>query len=131
MEEIKLTDAELASIEDTHNIYHANHLIADKNIDPKSPNFNKKGESYFVKDSQGGEGQWYIKYKGDDDFTRVKFWQLESNVSEGSYGEARYKGLNASIFGKIGELSYTNRKWVFHYDGEKYNLNNPESVTIL
>jgi hypothetical protein len=106
--------------------YHANHYIADKNIDPKSPNFGKKGESYFLKNGN----QWYIKYKGTDEFTRVQWWQLESNVADGSYGEAVYKGMNASIFGKTGELSY-NKRWFFTVDGEKYNILNPTSVEML
>jgi hypothetical protein len=124
-----VTEAEIdALLGETHKtVYHANHLIADKNIDPKSPNFGKKGESYYLKNGN----QWYIRYKGNEDFTRVQWWQLDSNVAEGSYGQARYVGLNSSIYGKIGELSYTNRKWVFNFDGEKYNLNSPASVEVL
>jgi hypothetical protein len=106
--------------------YHANHLISDKNIDPKSPNFGKKGESRYLKNGD----QYYIKYKGDEDFTRCKWWQLDSVVSEGSYGVCLYKGINASIRGKEGELFYTNKRWVFVYDGEKYPLVNPESTNI-
>lgn len=107
--------------------YHANHLIADKVIDPRSPNFGKKGESYYLKNGD----QWYFKPKGGSDFIRVKWYQLDSNVSDGSYGEARYKGLNPSINGKVGELTYTNKKWLFHYGEEKYQLVSPESVVIL
>lgn len=127
----KLTGAEIEAIdsfgETVKTGYHANHLIADKNIDPKSPNFGKKGESYYLKNGN----QWYIRYKGSDEFTRVQWWQLDSNVGEGEYGQAKYIGLNASIYGKVGVLSYTNRKWVFSYDGEKYNLNNPASVELI
>lgn len=123
-----VTEKELdAILNDPHKkVYHANHLLTDKNIDPKSPNFGKKGESHFLKNGD----QWYIKYTGDEDFTRVKWWQLDSNVSEGSFGNVIYSGINASIRGVEGELFYTNRQWVFHFDGEKYNLNNPESVEV-
>lgn len=125
-----ITEAELdAFLGETHRpIYHANHLISDKNIDPKSPNFGKKGESYFIK---GGGGQWYIKYAGALDFTRVQWWQLESNVSDGEYGKATYKGINASILGKVGELSYVGKQWIFAVGDEKYKLNNPASVELM
>ena len=126
-----VTEAEIDALlgEPHKSIYHANHLLADKNIDPKSPNFNKKGESYMVM-SQNVE-QWYIRYKGETDFTRVQWWQLDSNVSEGSYGQAKYVGINSSIFGKVGELNYTNRKWIFAFGDEKYVLTNPKSVELL
>lgn len=115
---------------ETHtSVYHANHLISDKIIDPKSPNFKKKGESYFI--TCKGIEQWYFKPKGEEDFIRVKWYQLESNVGEGDYGKAKYVGLNASIYGKVGQLTYTSKKWIFHFDGEKYPLVSPESVEIL
>ena len=46
-----VTEAELdAFLGETHKaVYHANHMISDKNIDPKSPNFGKKGESFYLK----------------------------------------------------------------------------------
>lgn len=123
-----VTEAEIDALFDTPTfVYHANHLLADKNIDPKSRNFGKKGESYYLKNGD----QWYIKYKGESEFTRVQWWQLDSNVSESNYGKAKYIGMNASILGKVGELSYTNRKWVFSFDGEKYNLNSPASVELV
>lgn len=126
-----VTEAEIDELlgETPKSIYHANHLLADKNIDPKSPNFNKKGESYMIM-SQNVE-QWYIRYKGETDFTRVQWWQLDSNVSEGSYGQAKYIGINGSILGKVGELSYTNRKWIFAFGDEKYVLKNPTSVILF
>jgi hypothetical protein len=129
----KLTAAEINELDEFagehKNLYHANHEIADKVIDPKSPNFGKKGSSFML--MTGGVEQWYFKPKGGEDFFRVQWWQLDSNVGEGSYGQARYKGLNSHIFGKVGELFYTSKKWVFHFDGEKFNLNNPDSVTLI
>lgn len=106
--------------------YH-NHLITDKVIFPKSAYFGQKGESYYLKNGD----QWYFKPKGGEDFIRVKWYFLDSNVSDGSYGKARYIGLNASIYGKVGELTYTNRQWLFLYDNEKYTLNTPDSVEII
>ncbi len=127
--------------------YHANHMITDKVIDPKSPLFGKKGESFYMK---SGDQYYfkpkmkvpeYIEVEGEEvktgkmvdntEFFRMQWWQLESNILDGSFGLARYKGINGSIFGKEGELFYTAKKWVFHFDGEKYPLNNPESVTLL
>ncbi len=125
-----ITEAELDAFlgESQHtSTYHANHLLADRVIDPKSPNFGKKGESYYLKNGD----QWYFKPKGGEDFIRVRWWQLESGVIEGSYGEARYKGINPTINGKIGILMYTNKKWFFHFKDEKYQLVSPESVIIL
>lgn len=125
-----VTEAEIDALlgESKHtSTYHANHLLADKVIDPKSPNFGKKGESHYLKNGD----QWYFKPKGGSDFIRMKWHQLESNVSDGSYGEARYKGLNPSIQGKIGELSYVGKRWMFVCEDEKYQLVNPDSVVIL
>ena len=124
----KVTEAEIDALlgETPKTVYHANHLIADKIIDPKSPNFGKKGESYYLKNGD----QWYFKPKGGEDFIRVKWYQLDSNVGEGNYGQAKYIGINAAIYGKTGELSYTNRKWVLTIDGEKYMLNSPASVEV-
>jgi hypothetical protein len=125
-----VTEAELDELlgeTKVHAKYHANHLIADKIIDPKSPNFGKKGESHYLKNGD----QYYFKPKGGSDFIRVKWWQLESCVSDESYGEARYKGLNPAIQGKVGELVYTAKTWMFYYNGEKYKLNNPDSVVLL
>lgn len=124
-----VTEAEIdAFLGETHkNVYHANHLINDKNVDPKSPNFGKKGESYFLKNGN----QWYIKYKGETDFVRVQWWQLDSNVAEDNYGKFKYIGINPSIYGKVGELSYSGKKWVFTFEDEKYNLVNPSSVQMV
>jgi hypothetical protein len=131
--ENKLSAAEMDELDEFagehKKLYHANHMLSDKNIDPKSPNFKRKGESYMLMTE--GEEQWYIKYKGDEDFTRVKWWQLDSNVSEGSYGSFVYRGINASIRDVVGELFYTNKKWIFVYEDEKYPLNNPESGKLL
>jgi hypothetical protein len=127
-----ITEAEIDALlgETKHtSTYHANHLITDKIIDPKSPNFGKKGESYML--MTNGAEQWYFKPKGEEDFIRVKWYQLDSNVSDGTYGEARYKGMNPSINGKIGELFYTGKKWMFHFEDEKYQLVNPDSVIML
>lgn len=110
---------------------HANHLIADRVIDPKSAYFGQKGESYMIYDASTGTEQWYFKPKGSDDFVRVKWYVLDSNVAEGDYGKAEYIGINASIRGKVGVLTYTSKKWVFNFEDEKYNLNSPESVRIL
>lgn len=126
-----ITESELDAIlgKDSHShIYHANHLIADKVIFPKSAYFGKKGESYMT--MTNGVEQWNIKIKGTEDFIRVKWYVLESNVSDGSYGSAKYIGLNPSIYGKVGELSYKAKKWVFTFDGEDYNLNSPDSVEL-
>lgn len=147
--------------EHTNNVYHANHLIKDKIVDKKSHLFGKKGESFYLKNGN----QYYFKPKmkvaefvevkdengnvtevetgnlvENKEFFRVKWYQLDSIVGEGDYGKARYIGINASIFGKIGKLTFTNKKWIFHLDyvgtnGEiltdKYPLNNPESVELL
>jgi len=127
-----VTEKDLDAILDSHNVNrpHANHLISDKVIDPKSAYFGQKGESYMLY-LGGGAEQWYFKPKGNDDFIRVKWFVLESNVAEGEYGQAKYIGMNPSIQGKVGVLTYTNKKWVFNFEDEKYNLNSPESVEIL
>lgn len=145
-----VTEAEIDALlgeDKVHTKYHANHLITDKVVDPKSPNFGKKGNSYYLKNGD----QWYFQPKmkvpeyaivdgeevetgkmiDNEEFFRVQWWQLESNVGEGNYGKATYKGLNASIKGKVGELNYTNKKWVFIFEDEKYNLVSPESVDIV
>lgn len=102
-------------------------MIADKNIDPTSHNYGRKGESFYLKNGD----QWYIKYRGDDDFTRIKWWALESNVCEADYGKAIYKGINASIRGREGRLAYISKKWIFILGEDKYILNNPESVSLV
>lgn len=123
-----LTADELAAIEEIgqSNIYHANHLLTDKVIDPKSPNFGKKGESFYLKNGN----QWYFKPKGGDRWIRMKWWQLETNVSDESYGRAKYIGINPAIYGKVGELAYSGKKWVFTYNGSDYYILNPDSVLL-
>lgn len=116
---------------------HANHLIADKVIYPKSAHFGQKGSSYML--YNGGEENWYFLPKGEkperDNFIRVKWYFLDSNVSEGSYGKAKYVGINPTIRDVVGTLSYTNKKWNFVVDTdegeEKYTLVNPDSVRLI
>ena len=106
-----------------------NNLISDKIVEKRSEMYGTKGESYMVM-SKGVE-QWYFRAKGASNFIPVEWYLLDSCVGEGDYGDVRYKGINASIRGKLGKLTYTSKKWYFHYDGEKYKLINPSSVEFI
>lgn len=106
-----------------------NNMIQDKIIFPKSLHFGKKGESYFI--TSKGVEQYYFIPKGETEPIRVKWYFLDSWVSDGAYGSAKYIGLNPTIYGKIGTLAYVGKQWIFTCEGEKYPLNSPESVEML
>lgn len=126
---ITITEAELDALIGIEARATANHLIADKIVEKTSPLYGTKGESYMI--FHRGNEQWYFRAKGDKAFQKVDWYMLDSSVGEGDYGKVRYNGINASIKGKVGTLTYTSKKWYFHYDGEKYKLINPSSVEFV
>lgn len=124
-----ITEAELDAILGIEKRESVNHLISDRVVEKTSPLYGQKGESYMI--FHRGVEQWYFKPKGESQFQKVEWYMLDSSVGEGDYGDVVYNGINASVRGKKGKLTYTSKKWYFHYNGEKYKLVNPSSVQFV